>query len=112
MVTVTATTIQPQQSRGEPTAEGATARTIRIAGGAPLRGDVTMGGAKNAALPALAATLLTADECVLNNVPNLADIATMSELLRTLGAEVELDLGRHRVRVRAAKLTSTSAPPV
>jgi UDP-N-acetylglucosamine 1-carboxyvinyltransferase len=72
---------------------------------------VTIGGAKNAALPALAATLLTADECVLNNVPNLADIATMADLLRTLGAEVELDLARHRVRVRAAQLTSTSAPP-
>jgi UDP-N-acetylglucosamine 1-carboxyvinyltransferase len=98
--------------RDELTTRGSAAsRTIRIAGGVPLHGSVTVGGSKNAALPALAATLLTADECVLNNVPNLADIATMSDLLRTLGAEVELDLGRHRVRVRAAKLTSTSAPP-
>ncbi len=66
-------------------------RVLRVRGGAPLRGSVTIGGAKNAALPALAATLLTADECVLNNVPDLADIGTMIALLRSLGAETELD---------------------
>ena len=86
-------------------------RTIRIRGGVPLRGEVTIGGAKNAALPALAATLLTGDDCVLNNVPDLADITIMVALLRALGAEVEHDRARKRVRVRAATITSRSAPP-
>ena len=51
-----------------------------------MRGVIAINGAKNAALPALAATLLTADECTLNNVPDLADIETMADLLRALGA--------------------------
>jgi UDP-N-acetylglucosamine 1-carboxyvinyltransferase len=85
-------------------------RVVRIRGGAPLRGTVTIGGSKNAALPSLAATLLTADECVLTNVPDLADIGTMLALLRGLGAETEYDRGRKRVRVRAANITSTDAP--
>ncbi len=83
---------------------------ILIEGGAPLRGVVTIGGAKNAALPALAATLLTGDECTLNNVPDLADIRTMCSLLQSLGAEVEFDAPARRVRVRAAKIDRTDAP--
>ncbi|HEU5433469.1 MAG TPA: UDP-N-acetylglucosamine 1-carboxyvinyltransferase [Thermomicrobiales bacterium] len=95
-----------------PTTIGAAsaAPKIRIEGGAPLRGSVTIGGAKNAALPALAATLLTADECVLDNVPDLADIQTMGSLLQTLGADVRFDAGRRRVVVRAARLDRTDAP--
>ena len=81
-----------------------------FAGVSPLRGTVTISGAKNAALPALAATLLTADECVLSNVPDLADIGTMLALLRSLGAETEHDRARKRVRVRAAKIVDTNAP--
>ncbi len=85
-------------------------RVIRIAGGVPLRGNVTIGGAKNAALPALAATLLTTDETVLNNVPDLADIRTMCRLLESLGAEVDFDAARKRVTVRAAEITRSDAP--
>ncbi len=85
-------------------------RVLRVRGGVPLRGTVAIGGAKNAALPALAATLLTADECVLTNVPDLADIGTMLALLRSLGAEAEHDRERKRVRVRAAEITRTEAP--
>jgi len=88
-----------------------TERTIRITGGVPLRGVVTIGGAKNAALPALAATLLTGDECVLNNVPDLADMSTMVDLLRALGAEVQHDRVGKRVRVRAAEISRHEAPP-
>jgi UDP-N-acetylglucosamine 1-carboxyvinyltransferase len=84
---------------------------LTIEGGVPLTGDVTIGGAKNAALPILAATLLTPEECVINGVPDLADIATMGALLRSLGAEVDIDMSRRRIRVQAAKITSTSAPP-
>jgi len=86
-------------------------RAIRIVGGTPLRGDVTIGGSKNAALPALAATLLTSDECTLQNVPDLADIHNMVLLLRSLGAEVDVDRQRRRVRVRAASITRFAAPP-
>jgi UDP-N-acetylglucosamine 1-carboxyvinyltransferase len=86
-------------------------RVLTVRGGAPLRGAIDIGGAKNAALPALAATLLTSDECVLSNVPDLADIGTMLALLRSLGAEAEHDRERKRVRVRAADITSTDAPP-
>ena len=86
-------------------------RMLEIEGGAPLRGSVEIGGAKNAALPLIAATLLTADECTLTNVPDLSDIHTMVDLLRALGAEVELDRDRRRVKVRAAALTTTAAPP-
>jgi UDP-N-acetylglucosamine 1-carboxyvinyltransferase len=85
-------------------------RVLRVRGGAPLRGSVTISGAKNAALPALAATLLTADECILSNVPDLADIGTMLALLRSLGAEAEHDRQRKRVRVRAATIERTDAP--
>ena len=86
-------------------------RVIRIEGGVPLRGSVSIGGAKNAALPALAATLLTPDECVLHNVPDLADIRTMCALLESLGAEVEFEAAAQRVRVRAARVHRTDAPP-
>ncbi len=87
-----------------------TQRVLRIRGGVPLRGTVTIGGSKNAALPSLAATLLTADECILTNVPDLADIGSMLELLRSLGAEAEHDRSRRRVKIRAAEITRTEAP--
>ena len=86
-------------------------RMLEIEGGRPLQGSVRIGGAKNAALPLLAATLLTADECTLTNVPDLSDIHTMVDLLRALGAEVEFDTRDHRVRVQASSLVTTAAPP-
>ncbi len=86
-------------------------RMLEIEGGTPLRGAVDIGGAKNAALPLIAATLLTADECTLTNVPDLSDCHTMVDLLRALGAEVSFDTARHRVTVRAANITTTSAAP-
>ena len=104
-----ATTIQRRDAVAAPDAE-MTERVLRIRGGVPLRGTVAIGGAKNAALPALAATLLTADECILSNVPDLADIGTMLALLRSLGAETEHDQARNRVRVRAANIAQSDAP--
>ncbi|MEJ7901408.1 MAG: hypothetical protein WKF63_06140, partial [Thermomicrobiales bacterium] len=85
-------------------------RVIRIRGGVALRGRVIIGGAKNAALPALAATLLTGDECTLNNVPDLADIQTMVDLLRALGADVQHDRSRKRLRVQAETIDRLDAP--
>src|SRR4051794_12142368 len=97
-------------STPSPTLSETNRPALAIDGGVPLRGEVTIGGAKNAALPILAATLLTSEECVINAVPDLADISTMASLLRALGAEVDVDYGRHRISVRAAKISSTSAP--
>lgn len=85
-------------------------RVFQIDGQVPLRGEVLIGGAKNAALPILAATLLTREECLISNVPDLADIRTMVELLRSLGAEVEHSPDLRRIRVQAANLTGTEAP--
>ena len=59
---------------------------IRILGGVPLTGEITIGGAKNAALPLMAATLLTDQPLTLINMPELVDITTMSNLLRHHGA--------------------------
>ena len=62
-----------------------------IEGGRPLRGDVAVSGAKNAALPILAATLLTGERCVIRNVPRVMDVLTMLKILRILNAKAELD---------------------
>ncbi len=86
-------------------------RVLAIEGGVPLRGEVTISGSKNAALPILAATLLTRDECQLSNVPDLSDVRTMVNLLAALGAEAEFDHEAGRVRVCAASLTTAAAPP-
>lgn len=85
-------------------------RVLRVHGGNVLRGEVPISGAKNAALKALAATLLTPDEVVLNNVPMLADVLKSAELLRAFGAEVEIDEERERVVVRARHIIRTEAP--
>ena len=61
---------------------------LLIEGGAPLSGRITVSGSKNAALYALAAPLLTAEPVTLHNVPAIADIGAMAELLRALGAEL------------------------
>jgi UDP-N-acetylglucosamine 1-carboxyvinyltransferase len=64
-----------------------------IEGGVRLKGEVTVSGAKNSALPILAATLLTDDACIIKNVPDLRDINTMIKILRSLGKAVEFDNG-------------------
>ncbi|MBN1846794.1 MAG: UDP-N-acetylglucosamine 1-carboxyvinyltransferase [Sedimentisphaerales bacterium] len=62
-----------------------------IQGGTRLRGEVTISGAKNAALPIMAACLLTQQECLIRNVPDLADVRHLSSLLENLGAKVWRD---------------------
>ncbi|HWV23199.1 MAG TPA: UDP-N-acetylglucosamine 1-carboxyvinyltransferase [Thermomicrobiales bacterium] len=86
-------------------------RLLKIRGGNTLSGTVKIGGAKNAALKALAACLLTSEEVVLNNVPMIADVLSMAELLRQFGAEVEIEREHDRVRVRAERILRTDAPP-
>ena len=62
---------------------------FRVEGGRPLTGTVTVSGAKNAALPILAAALLPSGGSTFKNVPELADVRTMAKLLRMLGWDVE-----------------------
>ncbi len=74
--------------------------TLLIEGGHRLEGRVAVEGNKNAALPLLAACLLTEDECVLTNVPRIGDVEVMARLLLDLGAEVD-GIGTTTLRVRA-----------
>ena len=74
--------------------------TLVVTGGKPLNGRVRVGGNKNAALPVIAACLLTDEECVLENVPRIRDVEVMAELLRALGATVKWE-GVSTLRIRA-----------
>jgi UDP-N-acetylglucosamine 1-carboxyvinyltransferase len=82
--------------------------TLLIEGGHRLGGHVSVEGNKNAALPLLAACLLTDDECVLTNVPRIGDVEVMARLLLDLGVEVE-GIGTTTLRIRA-KQVKTHAP--
>src|SRR5258705_6762124 len=77
--------------------------TLLIEGGHRLEGRVAVEGNKNAALPLLAACLLTEDECVLTNVPRIGDVEVMARLLLDLGAEVD-GIGTTTLRVRAKQI--------
>jgi len=74
-----------------------------IKGGVPLHGEVEISGAKNAVLPIMAATLLTAEPCVIRRVPNLSDVRFMGQILEWLGAKVELKGDTVRVQARKIK---------
>jgi UDP-N-acetylglucosamine 1-carboxyvinyltransferase len=82
-----------------------------IRGGNPLLGTIRVSGAKNSALPCMAAAILTADEVVLENIPQVQDIETERKLLVSMGAEVELGYGRaqHRTTVSCAVLSDPVA---
>jgi UDP-N-acetylglucosamine 1-carboxyvinyltransferase len=82
-----------------------------IRGGTPLLGTVRISGAKNAALPCMAAALLTEDTVVLENIPQVRDIETTRRLLAAMGAEVELGYGRahHRTTIQVRKLSAPEA---
>jgi UDP-N-acetylglucosamine 1-carboxyvinyltransferase len=77
--------------------------TLLIEGGRRLSGAVEVEGNKNAALPLLAACLLTADECVLTNVPRISDVEVMARLILDLGGEVE-GIGSTTLRVRCPEI--------
>jgi len=85
---------------------------IRIRGGKPLRGQIQISGAKNAALPLMATCLLTDQEVRLDNVPDLADISTMTHLLVQHGAEVttKLNAKQRSLILNGAGVNDTTAP--
>ena len=82
---------------------------LAITGGRRLEGEVRISGAKNAALPILAAALLTDEHVTLGNVPHLRDITTTIELLGRLGVKVTLHEG-HRIEVEPGTITQFEAP--
>src|SRR5260370_41384788 len=93
---------------------------ILIRGGVPLSGTITIGGAKNPALPLMAASLLTADPLVLANPPDLAAITTMANLLGQHGVAIGIgapnggadsaDRPGRILKLPAHHITSTTAP--
>lgn len=83
---------------------------LRIEGGHPIEGVVTVEGNKNAALPLLAACLLTEEPCRLENMPRIRDVAAMAAALESLGAEVE-GVGTTGITVRAGRLTADRPDP-
>jgi UDP-N-acetylglucosamine 1-carboxyvinyltransferase len=82
-----------------------------IRGGNPLLGTIKVSGAKNSALPCMAAAILTEDEVILENIPQVRDIETERKLLESMGAEVELGYGRaqHRTSIQCAVLSDPVA---
>jgi UDP-N-acetylglucosamine 1-carboxyvinyltransferase len=82
-----------------------------VRGGNPLLGTIKVSGAKNSALPCMAAAILTADEVILENIPQVRDIETERKLLESMGAEVELGYGRaqHRTSIKCAILSDPVA---
>src|SRR5271165_1046860 len=79
-----------------------------IRGGNPLLGTIRVSGAKNAALPCMAAALLTEEPVILENIPQVRDIETTRKLLAAMGADVELGYGRahHRTTIQCKNLAS------
>src|SRR5580698_1489063 len=82
-----------------------------IRGGNPLLGTIRVSGAKNSALPCMAAAILTQDEVILENIPQVRDIETERRLLVAMGAEVELGYGRaqHRTTICCRTLSDPEA---
>jgi UDP-N-acetylglucosamine 1-carboxyvinyltransferase len=85
-------------------------QTFRIEGGHPLHGEVTPSGNKNAALPLMAACLLTDQPVVLHNVPDIGDVHTMRGLLESLGVHLE-NLDPHTVRIHAQQVRRADLNP-
>ncbi|QHI98199.1 UDP-N-acetylglucosamine 1-carboxyvinyltransferase [Xylophilus rhododendri] len=83
---------------------------LLIRGGRMLQGELTVSGAKNAALPELCAALLTEDPVVLHNVPRLQDVSTMLKLVRNMGVSAEREEGGSTVRLNAGSLDKPEAP--
>src|SRR2546426_5179116 len=82
--------------------------SYRIEGGTPLRGAIRASGAKNAATKQIVAALLTDDEGVLDNVPRIGDVTITVDMVKAIGAEVEVQ--GETIRVRAATVSSGEIP--
>src|SRR6478736_1865265 len=98
------------QALAQPTLPlGAHMDKLVIRGGHPLRGELRISGAKNSALPILAATLLSEQPVTVRNLPHLHDITTMIALLRSMGVELVID-EKLSVEVHASTIREFTAP--
>jgi len=82
---------------------------IIIEGGRKLKGEVTISGAKNAALKLMAAALILDDTCEIYNVPELTDVSTMAKLLQTLGAKVDYDKNEKKITINSENIDNVEA---
>src|SRR3989338_4158830 len=80
--------------------------TLLIQGGTRLKGDVRIAGMKNAATPIIAATLLTSEPCVLQNVPKIVDVEKMIAIIRTCGVDAQWT-GAHELTIAAVQVDPT-----
>lgn len=83
---------------------------IVIKGNGPMKGETHASGAKNAALPILASSLLAEGEHTFRNVPDLADVSTMLKVLRTMGCECDWSAAKHEVKIRVPRNVTPEAP--
>src|SRR5688572_6346566 len=86
-------------------------RRMVVAGGARLSGEITVGGAKNAATKMMASCLLTREPVLLEQVPDIEAVHTQAALLRALGVRVELDGASHRMTLVADHVDGTLLEP-
>ena len=82
---------------------------LLISGGQKLRGKITINGAKNAALPMIAASILTEDVVELNNAPNVSDISTMSLLIESLGGQISRDIANKKINISCQRINNYTA---
>ena len=80
-----------------------------ITGGTPLKGEVTISGAKNAAVAILPATLLLNGTCTIENLPNISDVKIYCEILEKLGAKIEW-ITPNKINIDTQNITTTQAP--
>src|SRR5919106_105243 len=85
--------------------------TLRIEGGRPLSGRLSIEGNKNAALPLIAACMLTEQPCELTNVPRIRDVEVLLDIIEALGARVE-GKGTSHLRIQCEKVTGDRPDPV
>ncbi len=77
-----------------------------IRGGKPLMGEVTISGAKNAAVAILPATILAGGKCVLENLPSISDVGACLDILSAMGAQVRT-INKHTVEIDTTHITNT-----
>ena len=80
-----------------------------IQGGKPLKGEVEIRGAKNAAFPILASTLLTKEPCIIDNLPLIEDVFKMLKILEKMGAEVCWE-GKRKIKINCSKINPWQIP--
>lgn len=81
-----------------------------INGGVPLKGNIRIAGNKNSVLPCMAACLLTDEECILENVPQINDVSVLAEILQSLGVKIE-GLGSHTLKINARNIKNSKLDP-